>query len=46
MTANTYHFDIVVLIEHDILRLEISVHDLEFLQVLQHINKLGSEQAD
>ena len=42
----TYDFDVVVLVEHKILRLQIPVHNLLRPQVRKHVDKLGGEKAD
>lgn len=39
-------FDVVVLVEHKILRLQIPVHNLLRPQVRKHVDKLGGEKAD
>lgn len=36
----TYDFDVVVLVEHDVLRLQVSVHDQERLHILQYVYQL------
>ena len=42
----TYDFDVVVFVEHKILRLQIPVHNLLRLQVSEHVDELGREKLD
>ena len=37
----THQLDVEKLVNHDILRLQVPVHDLQLLQVLQDVYKLG-----
>ena len=41
----TYDFDVVVLVEHKILRLQIPVHNLLRPQVRKHVDKLGGKKT-
>ena len=42
----TYNFDVLVFIEHEVLRLEVSVHDFKALHVLERVYQLGRVQPN
>jgi len=43
--AEVDDFDVVVLVEHDVLRLQVAVHDQQLLHVLEDVHELGCVQA-
>ena len=41
----TYDLDVVLFVEHEVLRLQVPVHDLHLLQVLKHVHHLRREKS-